>query len=198
MRTIGVLALQGGYQAHLQMLQGLGFATCEVRNPEDLSNVSGLVLPGGESTTQLKLIDRFGLRERIQAFVAAKKPVLATCAGMILLATKVTKPKQASFGLLDIDVERNGWGRQLDSFEAQADNTDFQLCFIRAPRITRVGKNVEVLATFQGEPIMVRQGNITAASFHPELTEDSRVHLAVFGPGLAETTQLFARIPKSA
>ena len=178
--TVGVLALQGGYAAHLESVRAIGLDACEVRNPEDFFALDGLILPGGESTTQLKLIHRFGLEASLQAFVASGRPVFATCAGMILSAARVTHPEQASFGWLDIDVERNGWGRQLDSFEAFADGTDLPLCFIRAPRITRVGPGVEVLATFHGEPVMIRQGNVTAATFHPEMTDDIRVHATVF------------------
>ena len=180
MKRVGVLALQGGYAAHLEAIRTLGLEACEVRNAEDLDTLDGLILPGGESTTQLKLIHRFELATSLSAFIASGRPVFATCAGMILSATKVTHPEQASFGWLDIDVERNGWGRQLDSFEAFADGTDLPLCFIRAPRITRVGPDVEIVATFHGEPVMVRQGNLTAATFHPEMTDDVRVHATVF------------------
>ena len=180
MQRVGVLALQGGYAAHLDSLRKIGLDACEVRNAEDLDSLDGLILPGGESTTHLKLIHRFDLEASLHAFVASGRPVFATCAGMILSAKRVTHPEQASFGWLDIDVERNGWGRQLDSFEAFADGTDLPLCFIRAPRITRVGPGVEVLATFQGEPVMLRQGNVTAATFHPEMTDDVRVHATVF------------------
>lgn len=198
MQTIGVLGLQGGYGAHIQMLETLGHNTIQVRNPDDFASLSGVVLPGGESTTQLKLIHRFNLKLHLDAFIASGKPVFATCAGMILCAAHVTHPEQDSFGYMDIDVERNGWGRQLDSFEAKADGTDLELCFIRAPRITRVGRRVEVIATFKGEPVMVRQGNVTAATFHPELTQDSRVHAAVFGNAQGEVIELFNRTSKSA
>ena len=180
MQTVGVLALQGGYAAHLQAISALGLEACEVRNPADLDSLHGLILPGGESTTQLKLIHRFDLLEALNDFVSSGRPVFATCAGMILSAIHVTHPNQSSFGWLDIDVQRNGWGRQLDSFEAFADGTDLPLCFIRAPRITRVGSSVEILATFEGEPVMVRQGNVTAASFHPEMTDDVRIHATIF------------------
>lgn len=198
MQTIGVLGLQGGYQAHIQMLEALGHNTVEVRNPDEFASLAGLILPGGESTTQLKLIDRFNLKPQIDALIESGKPVFATCAGMILCAANVTHPEQPSYGYIDIDVERNGWGRQLDSFEAKADGTDLELCFIRAPRITRVGQDVEVLATFKDEPVMVRQNNITAATFHPELTDDSRVHAAVFGSTHGEVIELFSRAAQSA
>jgi 5'-phosphate synthase pdxT subunit len=198
MQTIGVLGLQGGYKAHAQMLEALGHKTLEVRNPDEFASLAGLILPGGESTTQLKLIDRFNLKPEIDALIEAGKPVFATCAGMILCAKNVTQPEQPSYGYIDIDVERNGWGRQLDSFEAKADGTDLELCFIRAPRITRIGKDVEVLATFNGEPVMVRQNNVTAATFHPELTEDSRVHAAIFGNTGGDIIELFPRPARSA
>lgn len=198
MQTIGVLGLQGGYHAHVQMLEALGHNTREVRNPDEFSSLDGLILPGGESTTQLKLIHRFNLKPKIDELITSGKPVFATCAGMILCAAHVNHPEQDSFGYLDIDVERNGWGRQLDSFEAKADDTDLELCFIRAPRITRVGKDVEVLATFKGEPVMVRQGNVTAATFHPELTEDTRVHASIFGSACGEVIELFKHASKSA
>jgi len=198
MQTIGVLGLQGGYKAHIQMLEALGHNTVEVRNPGEFASLTGLILPGGESTTQLKLIDRFNLKPELDALIESGKPVFATCAGMILCATHVTHPEQPSYGYIDIDVERNGWGRQLDSFEAKADGTDLELCFIRAPRITRIGKDVEVLATFKGEPVMVRQNNVTAATFHPELTEDSRVHAAVFGSTHGDVIELFSRTAQSA
>ena len=198
MQTIGVLGLQGGYKAHSQMLEALGHKTLEVRNPDEFASLAGLILPGGESTTQLKLIDRFNLKPAIDSLIQAGKPVFATCAGMILCAKKVTHPEQPSYGYIDIDVERNGWGRQLDSFEAKADGTDLELCFIRAPRITRIGKDVEVLATFKGEPVMVRQNNVTAATFHPELTEDSRVHAAIFGTTGGDIIELFPRPARSA
>ena len=197
-QTIGVLGLQGGYKAHAQMLEALGHNTLEVRNPDEFAQLSGLVLPGGESTTQLRLIERFKLKLELDNLINSGKPVFATCAGMILCAANVTGPQQESYGYIDIDVERNGWGRQLDSFEAHADGTDLELCFIRAPRITRVGPQVEVLATFRGEPIMVRQNNVTAATFHPELTEDSRVHAAVFGSAQGEVIELFVRTAQSA
>ena len=180
MSRVGVLALQGGYAAHLDALRAIGLEATEVRNAKDFDTLDGLILPGGESTTHLKLIEAFGLEPGLQAFVASGRPLFATCAGLILSAKHVTKPEQSSFGWLDIDVERNGWGRQLDSFEAFADGTDLPLCFIRAPRITRIGPEVETLATFQGEPVMVRQNNVTAATFHPEMTADVRVHASMF------------------
>jgi 5'-phosphate synthase pdxT subunit len=185
---IGVLALQGGYAAHGKALAECGFEAVEVRTAADLASVAGLVLPGGESTTHLKLIDRFGLAAPLDAFVRAGNPVLATCAGLILAAQHVSDPAQPSFAWIDVDVARNAWGRQVHSFEAEATGAGvlagaepLPLIFIRAPRITRVGEGVEVLATLDGEPIMVRQGNVIGAAYHPELTADRRVHRLAFG-----------------
>jgi 5'-phosphate synthase pdxT subunit len=183
MSTVGVLALQGGYHAHARMLEGLGHRTRLVRDGQALVDLDGLVLPGGESSTHLKLIDRFGLQAPLDRFIETGRPVLVTCAGLILAAREVSHPSQRSFGWLDISVRRNGWGRQLDSFEAVADGQENPLIFIRAPRIESVGPEVEVLLTFEGEPIMVRQGHVTGAAFHPELTRDPGLHRDVFGAG---------------
>jgi 5'-phosphate synthase pdxT subunit len=183
-KRIAVLALQGAFAAHAKRLEALGLAPFEARTARDVDGAEGLVLPGGESSAQLLLIERFGLEAAIRALATSGRPVLATCAGMILAATNVTSPRQRRFGLIDIDVERNAYGRQLDSFEATADGDgELPLVFIRAPRIVRVGPDVEVLATLAGEPILVRQGHVTAAAFHPELTDDARMHRAVFGKG---------------
>jgi 5'-phosphate synthase pdxT subunit len=184
---IGVLALQGGYEAHEKMLQGLGHTTRRVREPLDLQGLAGLVLPGGESSTMLKLLDWSGLAAPLDAAVKAGMPTLATCAGLILCARHVSGPEQPSFGWLDIDVARNAWGRQVDSFEAEADHAagdaaPFRLVFIRAPRILRVGPDVTVVATFRGEPIAVRRGHVLGASFHPELSGDDRLHRLMFPP----------------
>lgn len=182
-RKIGVLALQGAFAAHARALERLGHAPALVRLPGDLDGLEGLVLPGGESTTMLNLLDRFALSEPLDRLVRAGAPVLATCAGLILAARGVTHPAQRSFGWLDVDVARNAWGRQLDSFEATADapRDDLPLVMIRAPRLTRVGADVEVLATHDEEPVLVRAGAITGATFHPELTDSLDVHAAVFG-----------------
>jgi len=181
-KRIAVLALQGGFAPHARRLEELGLVAFEARTARDLESADGLVLPGGESSAQLLLIDRFGLEPAIRDLAKSGRPVLGTCAGLILLASGVTSPRQRSFGLLDVDVARNAYGRQCDSFEAAADgDARLPLLFIRAPRIERVGSDVEVLAALMGEPILVRQGNVTAATFHPELTGDLRVHRAVFG-----------------
>lgn len=179
--TIGVLALQGGYEAHAAALAGLGLRARFVKQPDDLAgDLAGLVLPGGESSTMLKLIAFAKLWEPLDAFVRSGKPVLATCAGLILSSKAVTGPAQASFGWLDIDVARNAWGRQVESFEARDDKDAMDLVFIRAPRITRVGPGVEVLATFRGEPVAVRERHVVGASFHPELASDPALHRLVF------------------
>jgi 5'-phosphate synthase pdxT subunit len=178
---IGVLALQGGVEPHARALRDLGHAVVLVRTAADLDDIDGLVLPGGESTTQLDLLAREGLETPLDRFVACAKPVLATCAGLILAARKVMAPAQRSFEWIDVVVKRNGYGRQLDSFEAESDDGRIPLVFIRAPRVVEVGRGVMVLATHAREPVLVRQRNVTAATFHPELTEDRRVHKGVFG-----------------
>lgn len=176
--TVGVLALQGAFAAHVRAAEEIGERAVLVRRPDDLDGVDALVLPGGESTTHLRLIDWAGLREPLDRFVASGRPVLATCAGLILAARKVTHPEQPSFGWIDVTVARNAWGRQVASFEAMDDTGALPLVFIRAPRITSVGHGVAVLATFNGEPVLVRRGNVTGATFHPELTPDRRAHRA--------------------
>lgn len=187
MARVGVLALQGGYQPHLLVLRNLGHEAVEVRSKDELKRVDGLILPGGESTAQLRLIERQNLGQPLNDFVHAGKAVLATCAGLILAARRVVHPEQPSLGWLDLTVERNAWGRQLDSFEAEADRPLFSarcalpLVFIRAPRIQEVGALAEVLATYREEPILVRQGNVWGATFHPELSGNPCVHQAVFG-----------------
>ncbi|MGK0360058.1 MAG: 5'-phosphate synthase pdxT subunit [Bradymonadia bacterium] len=187
---VGVLALQGGWAAHVRALADLGHATREVRTPADVDGLAGMIFPGGESTTHLKLIDRFGLRAPLDAFVASGKPVFCTCAGMILAATAVHEPSQLSYGWVDIEVARNGWGRQVHSFEAQTDaplegdDNPLKLLFIRAPRVQSVGPKATVMATFEGEPVLVRQGNVWAGSFHPELTDERRLHARIFGRGV--------------
>jgi len=179
-RTIGVLALQGDFAAHERAVSAAGLLSRPVRRAEELAGLDGLILPGGESTTQLQLLGRHQLEEPLRAFVASGAPVLATCAGLILAAQVVERPAQASFGFLDVTVARNAWGRQLDSFEAVADDGVTALLFIRAPRILRVGPQVQVLATLAGEPVMVQQHNVTGATFHPELTPSATVHRRVF------------------
>ena len=182
---IGVLALQGAFREHRRMLEGLGASVSEVRRPEQLAGLSGLVIPGGESTTIGKLMVEYGLQEPIRALAASGGAVWGTCAGAILLATDIlgTPPQfgtQPSLGLLDITVRRNAFGRQRDSFETPLDVTGldapFPAVFIRAPVIEAVGGGVEVLAQHAGETVLVRQGRVLASSFHPELTHDDRLH----------------------
>ncbi len=176
-RSVGVLALQGAFELHAQAVRDLGHRTVLVRSASDLEALDALVLPGGESTVQLDLIGRLGLEEPLRALVARGVPVLATCAGLILAARSVHRPEQRSFGFVDVTVERNAWGRQVDSFEARSDRGR-DIVFIRAPRIVAAGPGVEVLDTFGGEVVLVRERNVTCATFHPELTSDREVHRA--------------------
>lgn len=176
---IGVLAIQGDYAAHAAALTESGAIPVEVRKLEQLANLDGLILPGGESTTVLKFLERHGLFEGLQAF-CAKKPVFGTCAGAILLAREVRNPAQRSLGALDAVVERNAFGRQIDSAILQSETSlpggPLEMVFIRAPRIAEIGPAVEPLAFRDGLPALVRQGNLMAATFHPELSADRRVH----------------------
>jgi 5'-phosphate synthase pdxT subunit len=169
---IGVLAVQGAFAKHGEVLESLGHRVVFVRAARDLDGLDGLVLPGGESSVQLEMIQRLDLEAPIRRFPG---PILATCAGLILLASEVS-PSQRSLGLVDVTVARNAWGRQIDSFEARDDAGARDLVFIRAPRILRVGPSVRILATFRGEPVLIRQGKITCATFHPELTPDASLH----------------------
>ena len=176
--TIGVLALQGDFDAHRRRLEELGATVTLVRKAEDFDNIDGLVIPGGESTTFLKLMPR-ALLERLRTFVHTK-PTFGTCAGAILLANRVTNPDQPGLNALDITIERNAYGRQIDSTILEADtklgDAPLEMVFIRAPRIDRVGDGVEVLAKRGNDPVLVRQGRVMAATFHPELSDDTRVH----------------------
>ena len=176
---IGVLALQGAFDVHAKRLAELGAETRLVRKPADLDGLDGLVLPGGESSTFLWHLELAGFYDVLDAFVHTR-PVFGTCAGTILLATEVLNPAQKSFGVLDATVERNAYGRQNDSVILQAETSlpggPMETVYIRAPRLTRVGAEVETLATRDGSPTLVRQGRILAATFHPELSEDTRVH----------------------
>jgi pyridoxal 5'-phosphate synthase pdxT subunit len=177
---IGVLALQGDFERHLAAFRELDVPATEVRVPEDLQGLSGLVLPGGESTAMLKLMEGTGMEDAIRSFHERGGALFGTCAGLILIADRVTQPEQRSLHLLDVDVERNAYGRQADSFEADLktsiDQEPLRGVFIRAPRMTRHGASVEVLARADGEAVLVRQGNVLAATFHPEMTADLRVH----------------------
>ena len=176
--TIGVLALQGDFEAHRRRLQELGAHVVLVKKPEQLDHLDGLVIPGGESSTFLKLLGEKGF-EKLQQFVRLK-PTFGTCAGAILLAREVENPHQAGLGALDIRIRRNDYGRQIDSSirEGNFEGEPIEMVFIRAPRIEQVGPNVEVLATEGADPVVVRQGRVMAATFHPELSPDPRVHQA--------------------
>jgi 5'-phosphate synthase pdxT subunit len=184
--SIAVLALQGDFEAHGRKLAAMGMASFEAKRPADLDAAAGLVLPGGESTTLWKFFENEPWEEALTRFAASGRPILATCAGAIVLAREVTHPAQKSLGLIDISVERNAYGRQVHSFVGEVDapalGGPLPAVFIRAPRIRRVGPGVETLATLRGEPVLVRGGNVTAATFHPELTEDRRVHALAFAP----------------
>jgi pyridoxal 5'-phosphate synthase pdxT subunit len=197
---IGVLALQGDFALHVKALARCGSAsrtassgeasgemsegveTVEVRKPEELEGLDGLVIPGGESTTLLKLIEEWRFVPALEKFHGAGKPIFGTCAGLILLARDVESPKQFSLGFIDVGVERNAYGRQRESFAADGevqlggDSHRLEMVFIRAPRIRRVGPGVETLARHGDEPVMAREGRVLVATFHPELTTDPAVH----------------------
>jgi 5'-phosphate synthase pdxT subunit len=181
---IGVLALQGDFALHARALARCGAApdVVEVRKPEQLDGLDGLIIPGGESTTLLKLIDAWGFVPALEKFHASGKPVFGTCAGLILTAREVTNPEQFSLGLIDVGVERNAYGRQRESFETRGTavldgrSAPVEMVFIRAPRIRRLGPGVETLAHHAGEPVMARQGSVLVATFHPELTDDPTLH----------------------
>lgn len=180
--VVGVLALQGDFAKHLEVLHSLGVRTLEVRKPEDLDEISGLIIPGGESTVMMKGLEFIQMREKIAQF-AKERPVFGTCAGLILISSAITDSSMAPLGLLDITVERNAFGRQIASFEASIELhlpsepvKPMRAIFIRAPRIRGDLAHVQVLATYQDEPVLVQQGKHLGATFHPELTEDSTVH----------------------
>lgn len=176
---IGVLAIQGNFALHSEALREAGAEPVEVRNPEELDGLDGLILPGGESTTMLKFLERRHFFDKLMAF-AGTRPVFGTCAGAILLAREVRHPHQRSLGALDAVVERNAYGRQNESSihtsESQLPGDPLEMVFIRAPRIVETGPEVEVLARRDGFPVLVRQGRLMAATFHPELSTDRRVH----------------------
>lgn len=183
---VGVLAVQGDFREHARMLSAVGIEPTLVRLPEDLSGIDGLVVPGGESTTIGKLADRFGLLDPLRAAIDEGLPTLGTCAGMIFLAGSTTEPvPQIQLGALDVVVRRNAFGRQIESFEADVavrgvTGGPVHAVFIRAPWIDKLGSGVEVLAEVDGHPVMVRERNVFATSFHPELTGDGRIHTLVF------------------
>jgi 5'-phosphate synthase pdxT subunit len=178
-KTVGILALQGDFEAHQRAVERAGARAIEVRTESELGECDGLIIPGGESSTMLKLLDQENLTGPLKLF-AGRKPVYGSCAGAILLAREVTNPSQASLGLMDIQVERNAYGRQIDSSIARITpengGGEMEAVFIRAPIIRKVGADATVLASYQGNPIWVEQGRHTVTTFHPELTTDLRVH----------------------
>jgi 5'-phosphate synthase pdxT subunit len=180
---VGVLALQGAFAAHAAALRALGAEPREVRTADQLAEVDAIVVPGGESTTMSMLLERGGLFEPLAERLAGGLPALGTCAGMILLGAEILdgRPDQRCFGAIDISVRRNAFGRQVDSFEAdlslaELEGGPFRAVFIRAPFVERTGADVEVLATVDGHPVLCRQGGVTVAAFHPELSDDLRLH----------------------
>lgn len=182
MAPIGVLAIQGDFLEHRKMLDSISIESREVRTPKELDDLDGLIIPGGESTTIVQLIDIYDMRNTLVEKVHQGLPIWGTCAGMIVLAKSLKDTRPEPLGLMDIEVSRNAFGRQIDSFETDLnisgiDGPPMHAIFIRAPLITKVGKGVEILAEVsEGKPVAVRQGKILATSFHPELTEDSRMH----------------------
>jgi 5'-phosphate synthase pdxT subunit len=179
---IGILALQGDFALHAATLRRAAVEPVEVRKPGALDDVEGLILPGGESTTLLHLMDAWDFGPALRAFHTSGRPLFGTCAGLIVLAREVEAPRQPSLGLIDVTVERNSYGRQRESFEAETtvelgDGVrPLRMVFIRAPRIRRVGPGVEVLARHRGDPVLARAGSVLVATFHPELTGDVTVH----------------------
>jgi 5'-phosphate synthase pdxT subunit len=179
---IGVLALQGDFARHAGVLGRCGVAAVEVRKPEELGGVDGLIIPGGESTTLLRLMEEWGFVPALEKFHGAGQPIFGTCAGLIVLARAVENPRQFSLGLIDVAVERNAYGRQRESFEAMgvalldSQPVSLEMVFIRAPRIRRVGPGVQVLARHGDDPVLARQGQVLVGTFHPELTDDTTIH----------------------
>jgi len=183
---VGVLAVQGDFAKHLEALARIGVQGSEVRKARELAELTHLVLPGGESTTLLKFLREEGFEPALRAYHASGRAIFATCAGVILLAREVLNPAQASYGLIDLAVERNAYGRQVSSFVASLEVPELgpaplEAVFIRAPVIRRVGPEVAVLARHEGRPVLVRDANVLAATFHPELGEDTRVHESLLG-----------------
>ena len=180
-KPVGILAIQGDYAMHAKMLDRIAAPWKLVKHASELAEVSGLLMPGGESTTMLKFFDGEGMGEAIKRFAGAGQPVFGTCAGAILLAREVSSPPQASLGLLDIAIERNAYGRQVDSSVRKGEcpeiaSQPLEMVFIRAPIIRRVGRGVRVLGRCDDLPVLVEQGNLLAATFHPELSQDEALH----------------------
>ncbi len=182
MPVVGVLALQGAFAAHAAILESLGVGTIEVRTKDELDSIDALVMPGGESTTMSMLLERSGMLDPLRCRLADGLPVLGTCAGLILLSSEIIdgRADQHSLDAIDLTVRRNGYGRQIASFEADLDidglSEPFHSVFIRAPVVERVGAGVEVLASIDGQPVLCREGTVTVAAFHPELAGDHRLH----------------------
>jgi len=187
---VGVLAIQGDFLEHKQILDRIGVDAPEVRLPHELDDIDGLIIPGGESTTIVQLIDIYGFREALEDKIGSGMPAWGTCAGMIVLADRLTDHRPRPLGLMDIEVSRNAFGRQIDSFEtdleiAEMEGPPFHAVFIRAPAVNSMGDGVKVLAALEdGRPVAIRQKDMLATAFHPELTDDTRVH------------ELFVRIVK--
>ena len=184
MIKVGVLALQGDFEAHARLLERAGATPLQVRTPDELASVDALVIPGGESTTIGKLATTFGLVEPLRERASAGMPLLGTCAGMIVCAKRITDGDQPLLGIVDVTVRRNAYGRQVDSFETELEVAgvgEMHAVFIRAPWVEEVGSGVEVLATHRGHPVVLRDRNVTVASFHPELAGDDRLHRLVLG-----------------
>ena len=190
---IGVLALQGDFALHGKALDRVGVESAEVRTPEELDAVDGLIVPGGESTTLLKLMDAGRFVPALEKFRADGRPIFGTCAGLIVLAREVLNPPQFSLGFIDVAVERNAYGRQKESFEAEGETTlegqprSLNMVFIRAPRIRGLGPRVVSLASHRGECVMAREGTVLVATFHPELTDDPAIHR--YFAGMVEAAQ---------
>lgn len=186
---VAVLALQGDFEAHRKALAQIGVESFEAKRPGELADADGLIIPGGESTTLWKFFEAEPWAEAFRAFAAGGRPVLGTCAGAIVLAREVSNPSQPGLALIDIAIARNAYGRQVDSFIAEVEapslGDPMPAVFIRAPRILSTGTGVEVLGTYGGDPVLVRQGNVAAATFHPELTPDRRLHRLLFEPAAA-------------
>lgn len=178
MTIIGVLGLQGAIEEHVKQIKALGLEAVIIKKPEQLMQIDGLILPGGESTTMSKLIDRYGFLEPIRQFAANKKPILGTCAGMVLVAKKIVGSEESHLNIMDVVVKRNAFGRQVDSFETDLDiagiDGPFKAVFIRAPYVELAGENVEVLAKFDGKIVAAKEENMITCAFHPELTGDTQ------------------------
>jgi len=183
MKKIGVLALQGAFAEHIAILKSLGVDTAEIRLPEELDGIDGLIIPGGESTTITKLMLNYELADKIKRLAQNGLPIMGTCAGMIMLALKVHKNDRLPTGIMDIEVKRNAFGRQVDSFEIDLDipaigDKPYHAIFIRAPKIENTGPNLDILAKLPDDTIVAAQeGNLIALAFHPELTDDKRLHM---------------------